>query len=239
MAKKSADPFHSPKLLLRGARSDIDRLDREWRQFHERCFGIPFEDFDAKTSERVIKFRICPDVPDDLRVLVSNAFNNLRHTLDQTINSASVELGKKNCPTVRADMIPTLKAFQPYGGGDDMLYTLSKLCGPNKHQVVLNMNLNFKFAIDGRAKGWFRFFRGPGTLGRLAWDSEKQELEAARVGAGGDIQCDYMTDIPIFISLGDSEISRGEPATAFLNTLAGKVDGILRGIEAETARLKL
>jgi Fatty acid hydroxylase superfamily len=161
-------------------------LQAAWDHFHERCFGIPFEEFDSENDERVVKFRRCPEVPQELRVLASNAFNNLRHVLDQAINCAALELGapkrnnyfpfakdkadlerviKANCPTVPATLLPTIRQFMPHGDGDAELYALSKLFGPNKHQVVLNIDSPMNgMLLDTGPNGWFGFFRGPEVL---------------------------------------------------------------------------
>lgn len=260
MAKRSTDPFVSPKLLLARAEEHIQSLHHDWGHFHERCFGIPFEVFDAEKSQRVLKFRICPDVPPRLSVLASDALNNLRHALDQAVNCAAAELGstkrnnyfpfaksaseldgliKKNCPTVQPELLATLKGFQPYQGGDDVLYALAKLAGPNKHQLLLDLQPHMpSLVIDTRFGGWFRRVAGPGTMGILAWDSEKQELEAARVWGSGSFQYDYMTRPAFYVAIGGTDASRGQPAAAFLDAVASKVDGIVRVLEAETVRLK-
>jgi hypothetical protein len=255
----SPDPFEEPKLLLDGARENIQELEARGQAFVESCRGVPIVDLDAKTDEKVLKYRITRKVPGRLRVVASNALNNLRHSLDQAVNSASVELGsrkrnnyfpfakdageidgviRRNCPTVPSGLIRLLKAFQPYGGGDDLLYTMSRMSGPNKHQLVLKLDLNLPYLsmyLDELAS--FRF-SGPFKVGYMGWDSAKQELEFARVRA--DAAFEYRDDLhlPLLISLADSQTASGEPAAAFLNTLAGKVDRIIQAIEAETGRLR-
>jgi hypothetical protein len=250
------DPFESPKLLLDGARHDVKNFDSESREFIDNCFAVPFTQIDNKTREKVVKYRIAQKMPGHLRVLASNVVNNLRHALDQAVNCAAVELGatKRNnyfpfakdstdidriirdsCKSVRADLIPTLKGFQPYGGGDDLLYSLSRIAGPNKHQLVLKTNLDLTHLI---INDLMAIFRSPGSFGFGGWDSAKQELEFARIGPGGYLKCNPKAKLPVFVSLSDSKIASGEPATAFLDTLAGKVESIVSAIEAETDRLR-
>jgi hypothetical protein len=51
-------------------------------------------EFDSKTGEKVVKFRITRKVPGRLRVIASEALNHLRHSLDQAVNAAAFELGR-------------------------------------------------------------------------------------------------------------------------------------------------
>jgi hypothetical protein len=249
-----ADPFESPKLLLDGARHDIKNFDVESRVFLDSCFGVPSQKIDRKTGENVVKYHVPQRMPGHLRVLASNAVNNLRHTLDQAVNCAAVGLGgkrdnyfpfakdatdidriiKDNCKSVRADLLPTLKGFQPYGGGDDVLYSLSRIAGPNKHQLVLKTNLDLTHLVLNDLASEIR---GPSSVGLMHWGSKKQEFEFARIGSSGYIKCNPKAKLPLSISLGDSKISSSEPATTFLETLASKVDGILGALEADTERL--
>jgi hypothetical protein len=252
-----ADPFESPKLLLAGAREDIDKLKRECDIFTEQCRGVPFAEIDRQTGDKLVKVRITHKPPGRLRVTASNALNNLRHSLDQVVNAAAFELGSKkrdnyfpfardagsidevirsNCRNVPSDLIPLLKAFQPYGGGDDLLYSMSRLSGPNKHQIVLKLNVNLTHLLLG-AKTGFRLLQGPADIGVLRWDSSKQELDMVRIKPGGRFDCERQIKLPLFVTLGDSEPASREPAAAFLDALAGKVESIIMAIEAETTRL--
>lgn len=252
------DVFDSPKLILDRAREHIRELEARSQGFVEGCRGIPIVEFDAQTGEKVHKLRFTQKIPGKLRVIASDALNNLRHSLDQAVNAAAAELGgkrnnyfpfakdagdidrvvKDNCPSLHADIKDLIKTFQPYGGGDDLLYAMSRMSGPDKHQLVLKLNINLPRFPMGAGTGYDLRGQGPMSIGYIAWDGFKQELESARVWGNGHSEYEGEFKMPLFISLSDSHITRGEPAPAFLNTVASKVEGIIAAIEAETARLK-
>lgn len=262
MAKFPSDPFHSPKLLLKGALGDIRRLEAEWLEFHARCFGLPFEEVDKVSGETVIKFRLLPKISDDFRVFVSNPLNNLRHVLDQAVNSASVHLGgksnnqfpfardalhledviKKNCPTVPLEILNAIRRYHPYGGGDNVLYSLARISRLNKHRAILSIDAKLMKLVMFGPGGYFHSLKtgiGGAKLGLLAWDSEKQEVEVARGAAGLQFVFAPIVKPAIFVAIADDGMTTTEPASTFLRFLAEKVDRILHEIETETLRTKI
>lgn len=258
--KKNA--FYSPWLLIKEARTQLDRFDQQWRSFHERSFGIPMEVLDPQTFERVFKFRILPEIPEDLRLAASNCINNMRHALDQAINCASLELGsqenrayfpiandasnldkviKGNCKGVPPQLLDEIKGLKPYVGGDPFLGFLGAEAGPNKHRVVIDLDTGWTNILHTGPDGWFIRFKGPGTLFPNAgrnWCPTNQEVEVARVSTGGDIKLTYMTKPPIHISLYDGGRKEFMPAFAFLSECVNRVAEVLEFIEATTQRLK-
>lgn len=253
-----SDAFESPRLLLESARHEAAEFDSRARAFLDGCFGVRFTQMDPKSGEQVVKYRVAQKIPSRLRVLASHVVNDLRHSLDQAVNCATIELGgtkpnnyfpfskskldidrviKDNCKTVPAALKPILKGFQPYGGGDDLLYSLNLIAGPNKHQLVVRMNLDLTHIV---ANDLMSEVRGPAEAGFIRWDSARQEIEIARIGPGGHVKCADQAKFPLSITLGHRQATGSEPeATAFLSALVGKVEGILSVIEAETANLKL
>jgi hypothetical protein len=252
-----ADPFEGPKLLLDGARENIHELELQCQAFVESCRCTPVTELDRETGDNLCKIRIVQTIPGRLRVIASNGLNNLRHSLDQAVNAAAVELGatkrdsyfpfapdagaidgeiRRKCRRVPSEIIRLIKAFQPYGGGDDLLYAMSRISGPNKHQLVLKLNINVPNILVESSDRNPLIIKGPCDFVH-SWDSTKQELQLARVHPGGSFHYDGKVSMPLFVSLGDSEITSGEPAPALLDTLAGKVHGIVRALEAETRRL--
>jgi hypothetical protein len=248
------DPFESPRLLIAGARHDVENLDTGFKAFVSGCKAVPIEERDPKTRERVGKLRFPQKMPGSLRVLASNALNNLRHALDQTVNCASLQLGgddrnyfpfaqdatdldrliKDQCKGVPSVLYPLLKGFQPYPGGDDLLCVL-RVSGKNKHREVLELKPELagaSYRVDRMT------LRGPFRFGSFIWDSAKQELEYARVGPGGYLEGQMKGKVSLRITLRDTPAARGEPAAGILDALASRVEGVLLRVEAETARLR-
>lgn len=56
------------------------------------------------------------------------------------------------CRDVHPELVPHLRAMTPWwsarGSGDNVLRTLGKLAGPNKHQVIIDFNANMAGAED-------------------------------------------------------------------------------------------
>lgn len=241
------------------ARKHIEELNALGEGFIEKCFGIPSEELDPETSDRLLNYCIVTPSTEEFSLPASDAINNLRHSLDQAINCANVELGARkrdaffpvgptvqkflevtvnNCRSVHPGLIDFIKGYQPYGGGDDALYGLAKLAGPNKHQLIVDVDANLvSMYMSG---DWLnKIFAAPGSkLGFCGWDGEKKKLTVARLKPGSHYQVDYMTQVPIFVSLTGCEAARGQAAATFLNDQARKISAIIDGLEAETARLK-
>ena len=247
-------PFEEPRLLIDHARINIQNLEAGSSAFTDSCRGVEVEELDHQTRQKIIKLRVTGKIPGPLRPIASGIVNDLRHSLDQSMNEAIVRLGAKKRDTyfpfaknagsfdelfksdryksICPDLRPYLGSVQLYGGGDDLLYTLNRIAGPNKHQLVLRLGAEFgSFWTDGKVE-----FRGPGTFG-LEWDRKRQELEIARIGPGGFLRMHDQSNLSFFVSIDEGETARSQPASAFLDTLATKVEGIVAGLEAETARI--
>ncbi|MBD9540097.1 hypothetical protein IB276_11595 [Ensifer sp. ENS04] len=256
------DPFESPKLLIEGAVEDIEELGIKCRAFVDACTSVAFAEPDFQAGQNVIKFRVAQKIPQRLRYLTSNILNNLRHALDQAINCGAVELGarKRNsyfpfvkdeaelpaalaskCKSVDSRLSDYIvREFKPYGGGDDLLYAMSKCTGPNKHQLTLSLQCDLqtmiwddRFAFQLTGSGM-----GGDTLGFLGWDSRKQELEFARIFPGSVLKITGQPHLPLFIAICGSPELGGDVVVVVLRNLASKVRSIVVAIEAETARLK-
>jgi hypothetical protein len=252
------DPFESPRALIDGAKEDLIQLKRLIRAYADGAYCVPVFYDDRKTSHRFIKLQIVNAPPPRIRYLASGVLNNLRHTLDQAANVAAVELRAGNrdgyfpfgkdsvgiakvvehhCKTFPPELIAYLLTFKPYGGGDDLLYAMSKSAGPNKHQITVNIEAELQ---GFTAQEFISEFKGPGELGMLGWNNKKRELTFAHPKAADAYvitQINGDTRLPFHIEIGGSAAFEGHEATAMLGTLICKVERIVSGIQAETARL--
>ncbi|HEY0412683.1 MAG TPA: hypothetical protein VGD66_06050 [Allosphingosinicella sp.] len=85
-----SDPFESPKLLVSGAREDIDQFESgEGAFFGPGDVGVTVQEVDPKTKYTFVKFRITKAIPTVLRRRANNILNDLRHALDQALFAAA------------------------------------------------------------------------------------------------------------------------------------------------------
>jgi hypothetical protein len=246
-----ADPFESPKLLLARAKENAADF---WGRVEAYSKANPWAvvtDPEPETGKQIVKARLTKALPSDARAVFSDAVNNLRHALDQSVNSAAVEIrgGQLNCyfpfgtdavdfaliygskryKTIPIEIRPYLNSLQPYAGGDDLLHALNRISGPNKHQALLTIEL----AVDGF--GGDMTASGSVALGIGPWDSAKNELPIARVGAGTQLNMNFQ--VVANVTLGGRHAMSGQPALGVLDAFSSKAESIISGIEAETARI--
>ena len=247
----TGDPFESPKLLLARAKENAAEFKGRIEAYGQSQPWEVFDDPDLKTGEHVVKARLIRPLPADVRPVFSDAVNNLRHALDQAVNSAALEIrgGKADCyfpfgidaanfaliykskryGPIPMELRPLLDGLKPYAGGDDLLYALNRISGPNKHQAILTAQpvatgmQNFTGVVSGNV----------GIGG--GWDSAKNELELARLGPGAQLNVNFQ--VTMAITIGGGNPASGQPVLGFLDALSGKAEGIINAIEAETARI--
>ncbi len=247
-------PFTSPKLLIARAEENFADFEVRCNAFFATKVGSFVRDLDPKTGDHVIKFRIKEELPAGLRPVFSDGVNNLRHALDQAVNDSAIALrgGDANCyfPVARdarefltifatkrygkipESIRPYLAQTQPYRGGNDLLWALSRMTGRNKHQVVLSLEPRVSglgvqdLIIDSAV----RF-----SLPVPRWDRAKKEMEIARMSPEAKVRGDLQ--VPVDVVLGAADVVGGQPALALSNEFLRMVEGVVLGLEAETARL--
>jgi hypothetical protein len=74
--------------------------------------------------------------------------------------------------------------IQPHHGGDDLLYALSRIAGPNKHQRVISMSLNHTGLQLRTTSNAFIPHADLRPLVLNRWNELHNELEFMRAGPG-------------------------------------------------------
>ena len=246
-----ADEFESPESLIYGAGEDTTDFQSRYDAFVKSCRCVPVHEIDPQTRENIYKLRITNKIPGRLRYVANNIINNLRHSLDQALNAAAFELGytkrdsyfpygkdldglneqiKKQCPRIPDELKEYIRDCKPYIGGNDLLWAICSLPGPRKHRISFNLNVNppdFElFPLT---------FTGPGQIGFIGWDSDKQELHYAR---GGHIEFHGEPHLSVYIEISTSPVLSGQPAAGLLHECLGVVSGVVSGLKAQAALTK-
>jgi hypothetical protein len=246
--------FESPNLLIERAKKHFGELVTEGKAFFDSKPYVQAVEEDKKTGEQLHKLKFTAPLPPTLKVCASDIANNLRSALDQAVWCSVVDLGeqpdkklhfpfgvsmesmenaiKGRLQKVAPKVVTLIRSFQPYKGGDDLLWGLSKLSAANKHQMLVPVAATTDAMLVNNMT-----ISGPASIPVPVWDKQKNELVFARVGKGGILK--YDVAFSFYLAFGDIEIVKDQPTIPTLHTLIGKTENILSAIEKETTQLRL
>lgn len=251
------DPFASARSKLAWAQEhlpDLNRRIEEWSELDP--YAEIIEADPQRPGYEIHKLKLVKPLPDAFGNATGDLVGNLRSVLDMAGYAIAAAL---NNPTARntnfpfasdvhhmassigrsADLPKEIQSlfcgFQPYRGGDDLLWALNEMCNGNKHKIVTPMCApvlrNF---ASIRGKG--RFFSMPDPH---VWNYAKSEMEVFTLGPPlfPDAKCDYDLDFSAFVAVHEIPVVEGHEIVQLLALLCNKVQSILMAIEAESKRL--
>lgn len=248
------NPFDSPRLLVEDALEDIASLKEgvgafvgkdNWSLVHERH---------PENGHHIFKMRFKSDVPPKLTVRVYGAARSLRDALDHAIYaSALIVLGKEpertkfllaptlgdikndikrgKCRDVHEDIIAFMLALEPHEAGNKSLATLNKLRNKTTHRILSPAHLS--------TGGFGLSVTGDTYIGRMSslseWSATRRTLTVGEISADSTVEGNIVPTAAVILnpSLGLGRT----PVVHALTTIAGEVERIVVGIEAETARI--
>jgi hypothetical protein len=255
------DLFTSPKSMLRRARHHIGDLEAQINSFSRDHPWTMVIEKDADGVTEVQKVKFTKRLADDLPNIVFDCANNLRSTLDQMAYAIGIKhsgfLAPKSakfpfgptetemlnnlaggCKDLPPEIRDLFAAFKPYKGGNDALWAMNELCNTPKHKMLYPI---------GMAGGTTTFTPGTliltgGTFELFAprWDREKNEVIFARFSPENRAQIQSDFNVTFTVALDDvDEIIRGQHPVGVLRAMAGEVERVLMGTEAECRRIQL
>lgn len=207
----------------------------------------PYTLISEPQSDEILHIAILTGLPIGFRIAIANSINNLRSALDlgwhtllvitNTIKPTDerkfpfaddivkfdglLNRGFKNYP----HEIKTLaRSFQPYKGGDDLLWALNRICAANKHRLLAPISV---LEVEGFL--WDRRIPCP------SWD--RRENEIARFITFPDENFNDYIDVTLDIAFDEVDIVQGQPVLTVLHALSDKVKNILIAIEAMAIKM--
>jgi hypothetical protein len=247
------NPFDSAKLLLDRAREHREELSRRSKAFFDDNPYTTVVEFDSHSGLYIRYARLPHPLPPSLFPVAADAFNNLRHALDQAVCASalakdpSVDLDgvgfsfgknptefRKKFRTTRSKIAPDIETaiagFEPYKrgnghvGGDNQFCALNELCRTNKHRVLIALKGGIKQMNINTATVWRD---APFLL--PVWDSAKGELIAG--AADHPDKLNYDLGLTFSVVIGDIDGIRDWPALGAFDLLSDKVRTVLRCLE--------
>lgn len=244
------DPLESPKSKIERANEHIVEVQARIKAFLQTPpYPITtFKEVDATGMRESLKVKLTNPIPSGIATVVGDAANNLRSALDHLACCLAIKNGATNvsgtyfpfagdklefelpgtqrkikrlAPEARDLVI----ALQPYKGGNDFLWSLSKVASLDKHQSLI--------AVAALSDSW------TGTFSMVAGSTETQVFEAAKMVrldqdgtllrypyiAGRDVEAEI--EITVDIAFGEIDPIKNQPALAVLNQFSGLVERIV------------
>jgi hypothetical protein len=250
------DPFSSSKYSIEHAKGHIFAFDQAHSLFiNSRPYTLVVEQ-NADGTEDFHKIKMTKPMPPQLAGIAFDAINNMRNALDQACfavgtaaggrgrqshfpfgNDASTVKGKGKGKGKSADLpeevFDLIVSYQPYSGGNDLLWALNKLCNSQKHEVIIPIGLfNTAIHIDRLEMTNVISMQLPPK-----WDRSKNEMIVAHLKHGSKFNGNFQVNI--FIAFAKIDVVDGQPVLPILHELIGMVESIVMAIEAEARRIRL
>ncbi len=254
----SADPFASSRSKLTWAKENLlPDLNRRIDEFHDiEPYAKVIEPDPQAPGWEIHKIKLVRPLPEAVINLVGDLVGNLRESLDTAGYAIAIaakspktkstafpfasDLSQMNSSIGRSADLPKeiqslFCGFQPYRGGDDLLWALNELCNGKKHKIVTPMQHIF-WRTRASVRGHGRPFSMPNPH---RWDSANDEMVVVRLGpvVTSDATWDYDFDFEPFIAINEVPVVEGHPVAAVMYELCLKVESVLTAIEAEARRL--
>jgi hypothetical protein len=264
--------FHSARSRITRAEAHITNIEETANAFvAETPYRFVVES-DTDGLLQFHKVKLIKALPDGLTNVAADAIENLRSALDNAAYVIALAAGiyktrgkaepkssyfpfagslaelsnviKGRCRDLPEAIVALMRSFQPYKGGNDLLWSLTELCNANKHRLLVPIGVSVGPAIISmflkdelpptfgpEGPEWPRFTWPP------EWNHEKQEGAFAVVGP--DAYIEYSFDLTVSVAFADIGAVGGEPAVRILQQLLVEVTGIVNALEAESRKLGL
>lgn len=247
-----ADPFDSARRKLDRAVRHFADLEREIGLFTRVSpYETVVEPHPDKPNFTVHKLRLTQPLKPIVADITGDVIQNLRSSLDNAAYVVAVASGKtdpKNCafPFARnlQQMVSSIGrskdvpkeiqslfvGFQPYLGGNDLLWSLNEMSNADKHKMVIPIGAGVtRRGAEVRGTGYFSM---PNPH---VWDREKNEMEILTLGPGAEYKCHF--EMHVSVAINGIEFVDGKSVLFVLQDIGVIVERIINTIEFESRRL--
>lgn len=247
-------PFSSPRMRIARAKEHIRNLDCRVKRFFDAKPYARVTERDDDGINDLHKVKLTKAFPAGVTSVAAEAIEGLRSALDHAafatavlsgvkhsksayfpISSSATELDsviKGRCKDVPSGIISLFRSFNPYKGGNDLIWALNSACNTSKHGIIVPVGM----AAAGMHINHM-VISGSGAIPAPVWNSEKNEIVFASTGP--DTQFQYDLNISFFVAFGEVDGIGGQPAVPILDAFASEVNRIVLAIESEAKRIGL
>jgi hypothetical protein len=247
-------PFASSRQKFARAEKHFADLEREIEAFGQKQpYKRVTEPHPDKPGHFIFKIKMTEELPPVIADTTADIVSSLRSALDNAGYAIAVAAGVKEpknsafpfagtltqMPNAlgRAKDIPEpihslFCGFQPYKGGNDLLWALNQVAITDKHKVVVPIGQGFvRNRASAQGRGFVSIPDPP------VWDRTKNEMVILELGPGAE--CDYDFDFTFFVAFNEIALIDGKPILTILPQFGSIVERVLTAMEAECRRLKI
>jgi hypothetical protein len=204
-----------------------------------------------KPGYQVQKFKLTKALPPSIPNITSEIAQNLRNALDNAGYSLALATGlsdPKNTAFPFAGTLDDMRksigrskdvpkqmqslfvGFQPYLGGDDLLWALNEIAVADKHKFVIPIGQGIRrYGANVRVTGYFEM---PDPH---VWDRTKNEMILITLGPGAEYNNQF--GLHLFVAFNDIRVVDGNSVLEVLGQIGARVKTIMDTIEFEAMRL--
>jgi hypothetical protein len=249
-----SNPFESSRRKIARAKEHFLNLHREIEKFTlVKPYERVIEPHPDEPDHTIHKIKMTKELPSSIADTTADLVQNLRNALDNAAYAVAVASGKvepkftafpfagsiaqmANSLGRSKDLPKEIQSlfcgFQPYLGGDDILWALNEICNGDKHKIVIPIGTGMVRVAGGiEVTGYFSMPEPH------VWNRTKNEMELVTLGPNAKFK--YNFQFSFFVAFNDIQIVDGKPILGVIDELCGKVERIVVCIEAESRRIGL
>ena len=240
--------LNSSRRKLARAKEHFANLDSQIKAYVKEQPYVNVVEQDTQNADHLEhKIRLTKSLPEGLADAVGDTVGNLRSTLDHATfalalangvtdprNAAFPFAGSKaefeNALKGRTKDVPQkyhglIRTFEPYKGGNEVLWGLNMLCNADKHRMLTPVGMGVRRAgMELEGSGWFSAPMNP------EWDRAKNEIVYLTVHK--DTKIRYNFPFKLFVVFEDIDPVGGERVDSILQQTIVEVERVLTSIEA-------
>ena len=249
--------FVSSRTRIKWAKEDAAHFERSARRFFKGAKGAVVVEPDVDGIYEVHKFRLKKPLPDVLTKKTVSSVENLRAALDSAVYeigglAGAPKLDKLYFPfcATKADLasridscckgIPKeirslLASYEPYEGGEEVVWAINELCRASKHRIIIPVN-------PGASVVFSHFEIAGGTRPVYVCDGQsilcdENEIIIARTERGS--KYNYKASIAFGVAFGPVRPIEGREVFPNLNRMLDAVSAIVNELEQECKKISL
>jgi hypothetical protein len=134
------------------------------------------------------------------------------------------------CKSFPEEIVSLLTSFKPFNGGNNTLWAINELAKTSKHKALTTVAFNILSMKVREISGFVDLALPP------FWDRLNNEFVIGT--RRQDTHATYKAGFQFDVGLGDVPAISSIPCVGLLNEMAGIVEGIVSGVEAECRRIK-